>query len=805
MSGPLWPTIPSTPYRLTIGHNPPAWWNPVYDRPSDTPATAQVWKHWSDAKPVKPMNLLLNICLLLTWLVLAAGASAGEAVSDGYVGRAACAECHAQQAGLWRGSHHDLAMQEATAATVLGDFDDASVTQYGITSTFHRKNGRFMVRTEGADGTLQDFEIRYTFGAEPLQQYLVAFPGGRLQALGLAWDARPKEEGGQRWFHLYPDEQIPQDDELHWTRPSQNWNSMCAECHSTHLQKNYDPASETFATTWSEIDVSCEACHGPGANHVAWAGKTPEQSSQDPARGLVVRLDERKGIRWSSDPETGRVARSSPRTTDREIEMCARCHARRSPITREYVAGEPLLDHYLPRLLQTGLYHPDGQIDDEVYVYGSFLQSRMYAAGVSCSDCHEPHSLALRVPGNGVCLQCHAAKKYDSAAHHFHDPDSAGGRCAECHMPAQTYMVVDPRHDHSLRIPRPDLSVTLGTPNACTNCHDDRPAAWAAGQVREWYGGVPKGYQHYADALAAARRGEPAAGRALAQLARDSATPDIARATALAGLGPYLGPETIQTLVDGLYAEDANMRAGALQGLENAPAELRLQLVFPALEDPLRAVRIEAARLLAPLRRGELTDGQRAKLDRGLQEYIESQQAMAERPQAQLNLGNLHAELGDYEQALAAYRTALELNPDFVPAWVNQADLQRARGEEAAAEKLLRKATQRLPESGDLHHALGLSLVRQQRTAEALEELRQAARLAPDNARYIYVYGVALNSTGAAEQALLVLQGAHNRFPNNTDILAALVALHRERGNTEAAQRYADRLRALTAAAEYTP
>jgi tetratricopeptide (TPR) repeat protein len=740
----------------------------------------------------------LKPLVFISILVLCRAGMAAEALApEGFVGRTVCATCHELQATRWAGSHHDLAMQPANDETVLGDFNDASVAHHGVTSSFFRKDGKFMVRTEGADGKPADFHVTYTFGVAPLQQYLVEFPGGRLQALGLAWDTRPAEAGGQRWFHLYPDEKIAHDDVLHWTRASQNWNSMCAECHSTGLQKNYDAESRTFSTTWSEIDVACEACHGPGADHVAWAGRPPEQRKIEPGKGLVVQLDERREVRWSLNPKTGNAERSRPRNSDREIGICARCHARRSPISRGYVHGEPLLDHYLPRLLDEGMYHADGQIDDEVYVYGSFLQSRMYHAGVTCSDCHEPHSLVLRVPGNGVCLQCHAATKYESAAHHFHKPGSPGGSCAECHMPPKTYMVVDPRHDHSMRIPRPDLSVSLGTPNACNNCHTDQSAEWAAAQVGEWYGKAPQGYQRYAGVLAAARREEPTAGPALADLVRDTTAPGIARATALAGLGPYLGPATIHPIAEGMAADDPALRIAALQALESAPLNIRAAMALPALEDPVRAVRIEAARILATLPGTDLSAGKQTLLDKGVAEYIEAQQAMAERPEAQVNLGNLYAGRGRPEQAARAYRTALALNPDFIPAYVNLADLHRSRGDETRSEDVLREAIREAPANGDVHHALGLSLVRQQRLEEAVAELEQATRLSPDEARYVYVYAVALHSTGKPDQAILVLQGAHNRFPGNTDILSALVAFHRESGNTAAASAYAGKLDAL--------
>mgnify|MGYP001817024465 FL=1 len=734
----------------------------------------------------------------LSWLILSEAVMAGATAPVEYVGRSVCAECHVEEAVQWAGSHHDLAMQPATAATVLGDFNDASLTHFGVTSSFFKKDGSFMVRTGGPDGRLQDYMVKYTFGVTPLQQYLIEFPGGRLQALGLAWDTRPQEQGGQRWFHLYPGEKIAHDDELHWTKPSQNWNNMCAECHSTRLEKGYDPVTREFSTTWSEIDVSCEACHGPGAGHVSWAQREPGREKPDAGRGLGLVLDERTDVHWKINPDTGTASRSKVRKTDKEIEMCARCHSRRAPLSSDYVHGEPLLDHYLPRLLDEGMYFADGQIQDEVYVYGSFLQSRMYHAGVTCSDCHEPHSLALRSPGNGVCLQCHTADKYDKPEHHFHKPGSAGASCAECHMPPRTYMVVDPRHDHSMRIPRPDLSVELGTPNACNNCHEDQGAGWAAGQVRSWYGHIPTGFQSYAQTLHAARTAEPGAGDALAALVRDTEVPDIARATALARIGQYLDQSTVDVLVSGLSDDDARVRQAAMGLLERVPLNMRVQLAFPGLEDPVLAVRMEAARVLSAVPAGELTAEQRTLLENGIEDYVAAQLASAERPEAQTNLGNLYAAQGELEQAETAYETAIDLNPVFTPGYINLADLYRVSGNETAAEKLLRRAIRVIPENADVHYALGLSLIRQQRGDEAIGELRLASTLNPDNAHYIYVYAVALNSTGKPEQAIMVLQGAHQAHPNNVEILNALVAFHRDLGNQAAANGFAGKLRAIS-------
>jgi len=372
-------------------------------------------------------------------------------------------------------------MDHATDKSVLGDFSDASFEYYGVKSRFFRRDGKFFVETDGPDGKLAVFEVKYTFGIDPLQQYLIEFPDGRLQALSIAWDSRPKEQGGQRWFHLYPNEEIKHDDILHWTRLNQNWNFMCAECHSTGVHKNYDAPSDRFSTTWSEISVGCEACHGQGSRHVAWAREKqswwPFKRGDDPSKGLSVSFDERHDITWSIDSRTGNATRRiAPARLRKEVETCGLCHARRGLISEDWVPGRWLSDTHVVSPLARGLFQADGQMLDEVYNYASFKQSRMFAAGVTCSDCHEPHGAKLRAPGDGVCLQCHASDKYAAVSHHRHAGASPPVSCASCHMPERTYMVIDRRHDHSFRIPRPDVSAKVGTPNACNDCLNDKTA-----------------------------------------------------------------------------------------------------------------------------------------------------------------------------------------------------------------------------------------------------------------------------------------------------------------------------------------
>jgi tetratricopeptide (TPR) repeat protein len=448
----------------------------------------------------------------------------------------------------------------------------------------------------------------------------------------------------------------------------------------------------------------------------------------------------------------------------------------------------------MPRLLDEGMYFADGQIQDEVYVYGSFLQSKMYHAGVTCSDCHEPHSHQLRAEGNGVCLQCHAADKFNTAAHHHHKADSEGALCAECHMPPRNYMVVDPRHDHSFRVPRPDLSVELGTPNACNQCHADKSAAWAAAQIKQWYEKTPSGYQQFARALHAGRQGDSNAGALLAGQINNIETSDIARASAISGLSRYLDQSTFSVIQKGLADDDAMVRLASIGALEGLQPAMLVQLVFPLLDDPVRAVRIEAARVLAPVPVGQLQGEQLAVYTTAAEEYIASQTANAERPEAQLNLANYYAARGDVAKAEAALKTAIELEDVFMPAYINLADVYRMQGNDAEAYGVLSKAKQEAPDNADVRHALGLVMVRLNRTEQAVAELQAAARLMPENARYIYVYAVALNSTGKSQEAIEQLQIAHDRFPENIEVLQALISFHRDAGNAFTAERYMKKL-----------
>ncbi|MGY3621420.1 putative CXXCH cytochrome family protein [Bradyrhizobium sp. USDA 10063] len=701
---------------------------------------------------------------------------------------------------MWKQSQHKHAMQHATAASVLGNFDDASSDYFGVHSRFFKKENKFFVETDGPDGKLANFEVKYTFGVDPLQQYLIEFPDGRLQALSIAWDSRPKDKGGQRWFHLYPNDEIKHDDVLHWTKLNQNWNFMCAECHSTGVQKNYDATDDRFRTTWTEISVGCEACHGKGSRHVNWAHSQRSwfRKDDDPRKGLAVFLNERDGVTWHPDPKTGDPQRSvAPAVTRREVETCGLCHARRGEFSEDWVPGQPLSDTHAVSLLAPGLYHADGQMHDEVYNYGPFKQSKMFAAGVTCSDCHEPHAAKLRVPGDGVCLQCHASDEYEVASHNRHEGVTPAVTCASCHMPVSTYMVVDKRHDHSLRIPRPDLSVKLGTPNACNNCHADKSAQWAADAIERWHGPDRKGFQNYAEAFQASWSGRADAAMLLAVVAASPTAPSIARASALRDLHSRVAPANIELARKGLADPDPMVRVAALDMLDGLPGDRIWPLVSPLLSDPSRGVRVRAVSILAAVPAAAQPQADRAAFERAAAEFIAAQRLNADRPEARSTLGNFYARRGLTADAEDEYKTALRLSPQFAPAAINLADLYRQLGRDGDGESVLRTAIASSSQDAGLHHALGLSLTRQKRPDDALNEFRAASELEPDRSRYAYVYAVALHSSGRIGESIEVLKANLARHPDDRESLSALVSFSRDSGNIAAALEYAERLSRL--------
>ncbi len=660
-------------------------------------------------------------------------------------------------------------MTEATEATVRGDFNDARIAYKGSTGRFFRDNGRFMVETEGQDGKRANFAVSHTFGVAPLQQYLVTFPDGRLQALPWGWDTRPKSDGGQRWFHLYQNEPIPAADPLHWTRRFQNWNFMCAECHSTSVRKNYDATNNTYHTVFSEVSVGCESCHGAGAAHVAWA-RGPRDPGV-PLKGFASAATTRPTPDWTANPATGSPAHGVSRPPGDEVETCAVCHSRRAELAENWQPGHPLADTHLETFLEAGLFEDDGQMKDEVFNDQPFKQSLMYARGVVCTDCHDPHAGGLKLAGAAVCSQCHQNARFATAEHTGHAAGANAPDCISCHMPVRTYMVVDRRHDHSFRIPRPDISARIGTPNACNDCHRDQSAAWAEAAIERWHGKVRHGTQNWGEALHLARAGDPAARAMLLALAEDKAVPSVARATVVNEMQRLPSAAVDTVTVHALLDADPLVRIAALRGERGLPADTRWQRANKLLSDPVAAVRGEAALLLADQPRATLSVADRARLDAACAEYEAAQRLNEDRPEGRASLGEFLARRGATDAAETEFRAGLKLDPQWVPLYVNLADLYRVEGREAEAAELLRQAIVVAPGAAAPRLALGLSLVRRKNYSEALQQLARAAAVAPEEPHYAYVYAVALQSTGDTQAARRVVNDALARHGNDPQLL----------------------------------
>ncbi len=715
-----------------------------------------------------------------------ADGEAGAQAPRSFVGADECIRCHVEEGAAWRGSHHDRSMEKADSETVLGRFDESVLRHFDQTWRFDRERGDFVVEVEEPGSPAERLQVLYTFGVEPLQQVLVPLSRGRLQALPIAWDSRPEQEGGQRWIDLQPSEPTPPGDPLHWKSLAYNWNSQCASCHSTRLEKRYDPALDRFDTRHAEIDVGCEACHGPGSWHVSIEeGRQARGTSGESGFDVVFEAWDPQA--WQRTDAQRIAVRTRPRSHDSQIDVCAPCHSRRSRIVPVPEIGDAFLDGHRPRLLDPGLYFEDGQIRDEVYVWGSFLQSRMAMAGVRCSDCHEPHSLRLRREGNALCLGCHAPAEFDVEGHHGHPPDGEAGECVVCHMPERVYMRIDARRDHAFPIPRPETNAALGTPDVCEGCHAGRGTEWAEGAIGKWRQPGTSRPRHWSDHLVrkAGRREDP---ERWLEIALDEEAAPLVRANAWSRFAREAMAAPPLAVVQARMRDGTALERLALVEVARllGPGS-RMSLLRPLLEDERRAIRIGAAEALSELPASAWRPADRALLARALREYRTSQEANAERPEAQVNLGTLALRLGEFDRAREAFRRAVSLAPYFLPAYANWAELERLRGRDPQAVALLEKAVAVAPEEPLMRHALGLALHRTGRKGEALAQLGEAAKAAPDDPRLGLAWALALDDVGRRQEAVALLAGLADRGRANGDVFHALVAFLRDRGDTEAA------------------
>ncbi len=732
-----------------------------------------------------------------------------EKGTDGYVGSESCIQCHEKEVHDWKKSHHFRSMEVATPKNVLGDFNQQQVHYHGVTTTFYTKtiDGKteFWVNTDDENGDLKDYKISYSFGFTPLQQYLIEFSGGRLQTLQWCWDTRPKSEGGQRWYHLYENDKVLAGDELHWTGRNFNWNFMCADCHSTHLVKNFDLKTLTYNTQFSELNVSCEACHGPAENHLKWTSELQNELGAASPQELLKKLNAQprdynekevgfetslsQKASWTWNNELKKPERSHPLKSHNQTESCARCHSHRNVIRDGFAPPHPFMDDFILTNLKPELYHPDGQIKEEVYVYGSFLQSKMHAKGVVCTDCHNPHTNELKLPMESLCLQCHSAQEYHTPKHHHHAMGSKGAQCVDCHMTGKTFMGVDFRRDHSFRIPRPDLTETTGAPNACNECHQDKTPTWAKEKIQAWAKGKKRpsviGTPHFANTFANYLALDD---QALLDIINNKEQAPIVRSTAIELGSRKAGLEFFKAILP--YTQDANslIKTSALAALSNIPLEVKQASLIKALDDNLLSVRITAAKQLST--HMELPENEKAKLSKATQEMLTSLDVVSDRAAGNFNKAIYFQNRNNPQKAESLYRQAIKVEPLFIPSWINLIQLYNETGDNAQSLKTAKEAITTFPKNSLVWESYARSLIRSKNYPEGVQALQTAVNLDPNRLEVRYFYAIALNSTNQPQKAIQQLVLLVEKAPNNPNYMLQLLNLSLQNKDHSTFQRY---------------
>jgi predicted CXXCH cytochrome family protein len=739
----------------------------------------------------RSVAILLTCCLVLFISVgLLTSPHSGTIAAPGprapsHVSTETCAACHKPEHKAWQKSHHSWALRHATSEHVLADFNNTEFTNNGVRSTFYRRDGKFYIKTNGSDGKQREFQIRYAVGVTPLQQYLVELEGGKLQALDVAWDTKAK-----RWFHLYPKQDTSASSGMHWTGAYKNWNARCADCHQTNFKKNYSPTQKQYSSTWSELTIGCEACHGAGEAHLAWT-KLPKTFNAAAWRGVNTK---------------GLVTKKQTTPKANELATCSKCHSRRGQFGSDSPPPtDDLHDHYRLSLLREGLYHADGQINDEVYVLGSFLQSKMHAKGVTCSNCHEPHSGQLIANGNAVCTQCHnpagrdgfpslPKKVYDSKEHHHHDIGTPGAACVSCHMPDKKYMVVDPRRDHSFRIPRPDLSVKINTPNACASCHADKSNEWAAAAVKQWYPNGRHAQPHIAEQVHAHRtRPSAETTAALLKHAADSSQPAILRASALAELRGRIGTNGINVVKPLLEDKSPLVRAEAVRALQGAPSTVRARYLIPMMSDSKQVVRQAAvqATLNLKFKAGRTAQVAIAKA-RG--EFQKTFAATSDFPETQMRIAGVAMTLRNLRAAERALLEAVRMDTKLVQAWITRGRIASALRQPKNAISILRQGADANPKSAPIHQALGRAYARERKFEAAISSFTTARSLKNRSPELTVDLARAFLGAGrpkATVNELIDIVGTNLETPPVLELLAVSLA---QTGDLKRASEVAQRL-----------
>ena len=686
-----------------------------------------------------------------------------------YVGDQSCKNCHGEEHKQWSESHHYMAMLPPNDSTVLGDFNNVVYTQDGVTSRFFKKDNVFVINTQGEDGKNHDYEVKYTFGFKPLQQYLVEFSGGRMQVPRVSWDTQRK-----KWFHQYAGQQIAAHDWLHWTGNSQNWNTMCASCHSTNLQKNYNNQTDSYKTSFSSLNVSCESCHGGGSLHIKYVSGDDYKNGKKSA-GSLIKLPQK----------TGQTA---------QINSCAPCHARASEISTKHIESRELMDNYIPEIPSNEHFFADGQVDDEDYIYTSFLQSKMYGKGVKCTDCHNPHSAKLKHIGNQTCFQCHDTQKYAVKAHTFHTSNEAT-LCVNCHMSGKLYMGNDLRHDHSFRVPRPDLSQKYGTPNACATCHKDKSNQWLADAVSKWYGS--KRNYHFSEDLIPGSSLDVNSERHLKNLLTKKQIPSNVQATAAYYLGNIYTPSSVSLLLESLKNKDAQVRYRALRSLSNFPTESWINATGNLLKDKVRAVRIAAAYLYIGLPKSEVPSAIKSDFNsahKELKEYLLYQTDFAV---GNIMLADYYTKLKDYKNAEKFYLRGLKKDDKINYAYLNLSSVYNAQGKNDLALKSLQNALKNDKKNDRIYYNMALLFNEMNNVKEAESCFDKAVALNSKNYRVYYNFGLLLLQNKEINKATVVLNKGILLNPTSSELYYAMVHLYIQTNDLGKAKIAVNRLKQL--------
>ncbi|MGR3715079.1 MAG: multiheme c-type cytochrome [Shimia sp.] len=610
---------------------------------------------------------------------LAQSQSSQAAAVPAYVGSAACADCHTEATEAWQGSHHAEAWRLPNDAVLDGAFQGEAFEHKGVSTIFATVDGTRTVQVTETDGSTISYVLHSVGGTHPLQHLILETETGRLQSFDVVWDV-----DNRRWFHLYPDQDLPPQDAFHWSGAYKNWNARCAECHATGFEKNYDFRTRSYRSTQTEIGVGCEACHGPGQAHLSIVNGSP-------VGDWAIELGD-----WGFSARMGDPAAA--------MEQCAGCHARREAFGNgNPLPGTAFADAYNLAMLRPELYHADGQILDEVYVYGSFLLSKMHKNGVTCANCHEPHSAELVAQGNAVCTQCHSPAgnpdfdslplaDYDTPAHTHHEAGSDGAQCVNCHMADQVYMGNDWRRDHSFRVPRPDLTGKIATPNACAACHADQGALWAANTIAEWYPNGQWNEPHFGETLARARLDPAGHSQELLALAKDASQPDLVRATALWVLGPGAAALDVKDIGDFLDNNDPQIRVGALNALRQRAPLASAPYLLQGLQDDTRAVRIAAARAILGQPPNRLSETLRPQVQQAYREFGDVIRNQLDFAEAHLQIAGYAMIVGNIPSAITALSEAVRINPQNPQAWHALVRMTAEQEGRASAQALVRQA-----------------------------------------------------------------------------------------------------------------